>query len=697
MAKNNKGPLLGGSPLGLVVYTQPTRDGMSTFNAGSSRNINVIDYNVGKGKVSMFTGGTRLNPWPNINTIGASDKKTSDPKKDKNLGIDDKSVTIYKSYARNTLHNNDVYDTSLLNIIEKLSKSKSAALRPSDFAYLKYLGVYPNNRLMIARKFLAPVGDDLNKISIPPRAVLITWKKETEDFLDITVGENWTEAEANFENVLNKMGEDFLGKNLGAKVGAAMNLIPLPGFTETIQRVVLEKLGILSAGEGKKDSPAGNPNLIKKAKRRATAGTGDTFAGVKYTLNITFDTEYEQKFISGIDPTVAFLDIIGNVLSFGTQDTTSYGLSGAFAGKITKWATEPGTLIDDMVTALKSAFDKVKTEIEKVVSKLITDIRESQEPAADAPPEGGEAAAEGEAPEGGKDANAELDEQAEALESAQKTLTDFIALISISLKKTVTKYKEELKGIANALSGLPSGPWHITIGNPLRPVFCSGDMIADTVKITLGPVLAFNDLPSNIKVSCSMTPARERGLHEIMAKFNTGNLRVVNVRRDQNQTDVILLKADYMYQDQPPPNAGVTGSGANANSQNVTSTTAQSNIAPVSSGLKPIAVTPLEQGTTNGLAPGAGLGTTPSTSTTTPQVIIGGFGQPNTGPQNLPNRGGGSGLGQSTREAAFEEAINSNANSPVITTGGETPSLPENFSFQDQVDSLRSGPFETFP
>jgi hypothetical protein len=36
-----------------------------------------------------------------------------------------------------------IYDTSLLNIIEKLANTE-AALRPSDFAYLKDVGVYPN-------------------------------------------------------------------------------------------------------------------------------------------------------------------------------------------------------------------------------------------------------------------------------------------------------------------------------------------------------------------------------------------------------------------------------------------------------------------------------------------------------------------------------------------------------------------------
>ena len=42
-------PVLGGSPLGLIgVKSGPTADGMSTFNGGKSRNLNVNLYNSGR-------------------------------------------------------------------------------------------------------------------------------------------------------------------------------------------------------------------------------------------------------------------------------------------------------------------------------------------------------------------------------------------------------------------------------------------------------------------------------------------------------------------------------------------------------------------------------------------------------------------------------------------------------------------------
>ena len=46
-----------GSPLGLfTLQSRPTRDGMSTFNGGQSRNVNVNSYNTGKKQQTNIKG-----------------------------------------------------------------------------------------------------------------------------------------------------------------------------------------------------------------------------------------------------------------------------------------------------------------------------------------------------------------------------------------------------------------------------------------------------------------------------------------------------------------------------------------------------------------------------------------------------------------------------------------------------------------
>jgi hypothetical protein len=410
----------------------------------------------------------------------------------------------------------------LLNIIEKLSKSTAAALRPADFAYLKDVGVFPNNRLMVARRFLAPIQDDILRVEAPPRSILISWKPEGEDFLDFTFGEEWQDADADFTNILNKLGEDFMGKEAGKKVGAALNVLPLPGFTETLQRRVLGKdgLGIFS-GDGTEDLPSGNPNLIKTAKRRKTSGYGEPFAGLKCSISIKMVCEYEQKFISGIDPTIAWMDIIQNILGFGTNDSTTYGLAPGAANKMISWASNPSAMISAMIGSLKNALIQFKDDVNVALTEFKNPTESTKNPT-----------------------------EKQKLNSASELVNKFIdGLIkegSNVLDKTVRKYLEEIKGITRALSGLPSTPWHVTVGNPLRPIFCSGDMLTEEVKLTLGPTLAFNDLPSSIKAEFTLVNARPLGLQEIMAKFNTGNIRVVNVRMDSTQMVVPLTTDTYM-------------------------------------------------------------------------------------------------------------------------------------------------------
>lgn len=508
--------ILGGSPLGLIgVLSTPTRDGMSTFNGGKSRNININLYNSGKetdneklsktnntngGLFSVFTGGNVIRPWPNIGTIGKD--STSD-------GINQP----FKGVFRRTLHNNDVYDTSILNLIEKLAGT-SAALRPSDFAYLKKVGVYSNNRLVIARRFGGPMTDDIfSKSKYSPLAVMITWRTESEDFLDISFGEQWTEAKADFTQMLNDLSKDFTAGPVGTAGGAAFGALPLPGFTETLVRSVLVKMGILD--DTSKQLPAGDPNLIKEAKRRKTIDAGSAGSGLNCTVSVKMDVEYEQKFISGIDPTIVFQDILANAVRFGTSPSSFYGLSKQFSEKVLSWANDPSLLIKDFVTAIKAGVEEAKQAVLNAIKQPSGTPEQSS-------------GTQSQVPETNEQKN-DNERKKEALETLIGSLTDKV------LKDTVGKYKVEIEGIVKALSGAPSTPWHVTIGNPLRPIFCSGDMYMNQdVVVKLGPTLAFNDLPSNITVSFTLTNARPWGAQEIMAKFNTGNLRSVNIRKDSN-------------------------------------------------------------------------------------------------------------------------------------------------------------------
>lgn len=519
--------ILGGSPLGLIgVRSTKDINGFSTFNGGRTRNINVTNYNSGKdsypiqnledntyggvftqdineGTRSMFSGPTVIAPYGMIGQ-GRTDTGVLDAK------------TKYLGVEKNKLHNDQVYDTSLLNIIERLSGTE-AQLRPADFAYLKDVGVYPNNRLMIARRFTKPHLDNIfGKVDKSlVMATMISWRPQTENFLEISFGEEWTDASGDFKDVLNSLGKDFLGKQFGDKIGGFAAAVPLPGFTETLQRQVLTAIGLMEDNPNT-PLPSGNPNLIKEAKRRKTIGYEGTGSGLKCTVSIKMDCEWEQKFLSGIDPTIVFQDLINKILVFSTSKSSNYGLTPKFEQTISKWTNDPKLIVEDMVRIIKDGLNKVKEEI----TKAITDTKKAFEDAKK---------------ESGSKTEKEVADTKD-LASGSKMVDDILALGDTVLKKAIGKYKIEIQGIARALTGAPSTPWHITIGNPLRPIFCAGDMyMSQEVTLTLGPTLAFNDLPSSIKASFTLQNARAWGLQEIIAKFNTGSIRVSTTIKDDMQ------------------------------------------------------------------------------------------------------------------------------------------------------------------
>ena len=560
---------LGGSPLGLIgLKSSPDVNGNSTFNGGNSRNVNVSNYNKSRAG-SLFTGKRVLRAWPDIqkrkgkikndkgedveteptydtkglgdvtypilNDPNAKDKDGNKKPIEAKAGVDD-----YKPRAN--LHTNSVYDTSILNIIEQLAPTK-ASLKPADFAYLKNIGVYPNNRLMIARRFAAPSGDNImlakGKEEITSLATLITWQPEGVDFLDFTFGEEWVDAEADFKGILNSLGEDIGLGNLGGIGGAAGNILPLPGFTEIFQRNFLGKLGLLEESAAG-TIPAGNPNLIKQAKQRKTIGYSQAGSGLKCTVNIKMTCEYELKYISGIDPTIVWMDLLSMIVRFGTSSSETYGLSSDAAAKLIGWANNPDRLIKDVVRSIKDAIKNVIAEVTAKIMEIYgaatSAINDMQDPPPPADPPVPEAAPSE------KELAQKLADDTKAL-----SMKAIDGLTTAGLKITsglIQKYRVKIIGIVNALSGLPSTPWHITIGNPMRPMFCSGDMLVETVQLKLGSQLAFNDLPSSITVDFTLSNARPWGLQEIMAKFNSGYLRTVDVQKSFYETKTLPNTGD---------------------------------------------------------------------------------------------------------------------------------------------------------
>jgi len=264
------------------------------------------------------------------------------------------------------------------------------------------------------------------------------------------------------------------------------------------------------------------------------------------------------------------MDIIGMILRFGTSESANYGLSQATAAKMGRWAANPYTLISDIINGIKSSIEAAQEELMAALNKALQAGFKAANLLSDTVTD---------AVENKGSAVNDAKKLANATYLAGKALVDKLVAISTeTITASVLKYRVEVMGIVNALTGNPSTPWHITIGNPLRPVFCSGDMLTKEVTLKLGPILAFNDLPSSITAEFTLVNARNLGMQEIMAKFNSGYLRTVDVQKTFFETmlaitpngainePVGVLPGEYLYKGEAAP-AGATASGTGAVNQ----------------------------------------------------------------------------------------------------------------------------------
>lgn len=445
---------------------------------------------------------------PYTSTNGASQysddsKKVGEYQKDQNYDIIRYSILSKKKEGEDTgffvesslnVNNNELLNkTSLIDIILYLQKWKSTYVEFADFAYLKNLGVFPTNRLIIARRFSSPTPNNLYKVKESPISTLISWLPDGENFLSVSFGEEWIDVQdTSITDILSDFARDFAFKKdiAQTKFGGGLDVLPLPGLTEGLQENIRKQLGLSPDKDpeyNKYNLPAGNPNLIREASRRGLVSADRNGSGLRGRFQIKFATEYELKFINGVDPSLVYLDIIQNALVFGTsksinilntsvENTTNDALKSLLSGDFKQVSKVLGDVIKGIGEFLKTKYDEYQDKVKKkgvsaTAGEFFTEL--------------------------GKD------------------------VITFEL----SKYRVRLIGVLQMLTGAPSGYFHVTIGNPKKPILSSGDMICSSVTLTLGPVLSYNDLPSTIKIEFELSSARNLGGQEIFDRLNTGQSR----------------------------------------------------------------------------------------------------------------------------------------------------------------------------
>lgn len=552
------------SPLRLTTFTDyskvKTSQNVNLF--GSSVNIptsfDTTNFTQGIGYLSDFEKRFELSPEEvnspdytgEYNSIFNGSKfyyrptiSSDDGNNNTNVRSSKRHGNLPNSGSQYDFLTNDINDISTNSIIAYCNNPKmpAMALKPSDFVFLKDYGVYPNNRLLVAKRFPSPVENDLTAVKFSPLSTIVTWIPDgQENFFEFSVGEKWntnntigdpiTELTGIFSKIFKAGMGDSVSKGIQGVADAALKAIPVGGIVEALETELANYF--LRDGETGENGTnfsydnlhVGNPNYLSQSSYR-------DINSITSKISIPVKVAYEMKFINGIDPTIAFMDLIQNLLRFSGSQSIFY-LSQNGGKKINEFINKFTS--GDWIGAVKMVVDAIigaVTSLTNDIGDFISSIIKI-----------------------GKDALSG-DFSTNDVKSLLGSLTSRIGSASLA------RYRIEFAKIIPAMTGSSSAPWHVTIGNPKKPFFSSGDMVVSNSKVTFGNTLGFNDIPTRVEFSFELESARNLGIQEIFDKFNIGAGR-------QYQRNSIQFKTDF-YQGSVQNNANKSdqtstpGTGAN--------------------------------------------------------------------------------------------------------------------------------------
>ena len=419
-----------------------------------------------------------------------------------------------------------------------------------DFLYCKHYGTIPNNYMVTLRRFPTPVLDNL---SVPgaknnikssedyhaggagrPVAQAVTWfggntGNVLSELIAFSTGINWTSA--NQETTLTQEAfskgffqdgpistaggiagqiSDRLGNIFDAGSAIAEGLVAATDPDETITKAIKAK-GLRDLAK----SRAGimgeyiwtSVDVVTDGWKRDT-GLTFTWEG----LSIIF--EYELSSVGEVNSKAAFLDLMGNLLSIGTNygnfltpdiryngNFPAIGFPGGDEGlqlyykDPLAWLSEYGEQIKNLMgTGGKEGTPETVGADTKQLDAM-TNLSRS----------GGNNSKEG---------------------TAQLTSVlgdDASRFVKLSV---AADFIEKYQAPISFLTGAPIGEWHLVIGNPCNPIAMIGNLICDDVSIEFGDTLGPDDFPTTMKATYTLKHARARERGEIESIFNRGDGRL---------------------------------------------------------------------------------------------------------------------------------------------------------------------------
>ena len=431
--------------------------------------------------------------------------------------------------ARQIIH--DESDCTVRALVKNSAEGKMgrSIYNYSDFMYCTELGRVPNNYMVTLRRFSAPCGDNIlfvdpndpDETSVgglqshaPDIGRMVNWigvsGNEMSNILKYDYSMPFKEVHAEIYDI-EGVGDDSGTKGLGALLNAtdkkyqeyAKNSMGGDRAYKYLGKILKGNKYTMGAGNFLSDSESAAP--YSNASWRSFRDTNKVYGpvdaikstnvrgdeGLQFNQSITLNFDYEMKSYDGINTRAAFLDLLSNILTVTYSTGTFWGggyrmtsgspQSNVFANlPIFKMAQEGklngfGDLLDGAFNSLKSIWDQVT--------------------------------------------------QCEGLVGAIKTLGS--SLFSMFTGAALNQLGRPTKvALQSLLEPVPTGMWHLTIGNPMHPIMVMGNMILEKTEIEHYGPLGLDDFPTGLRVTCTLKHGKPRDTSMIENMYVLGHSRV---------------------------------------------------------------------------------------------------------------------------------------------------------------------------
>ncbi len=412
------------------------------------------------------------------------------------------------------LTDNGLLDKIIMNptaaaLIEKFNNIGSLGMRYqwSDFIYAKYYGKIPNNFMITLRRYPYPVTDNIidnivtdsksGKLMAgdqPDMARAITWLSEAgenkmREILKFTTKYKWKDIESKVQEVQSQAqgieGSSFLGvgtTGIGGGSAASSFFTLGSGQTTASARQIGANAGYNPVEATYPNYIEGPLNIIDAIRIRD--------AGLEFEQDFELKFHYSLKSIGDMDPKLAMLDLIANLLVLTYNTAPFFGGATRFIGN-GKFGKPLGDHSKLAAGDLKGFLGSIMTDIGGMIANVFGDGS------------------------GGF-----------TLDSVLGGLGDIAGDMIGGILSKELNTPQQAAAVNAFLTGDPTGNWHLTIGNPFNPICMIGNLCLEETVWEFGETLGRSDFPTELTVTVKLKPGRARDTADIESMFNAGRGRL---------------------------------------------------------------------------------------------------------------------------------------------------------------------------